>query len=70
MRQDHGEGRRLAGADPAKKTQTYANLGVRLTYEPAQGLVAVESRPKLDPIMYARVVSEGGLERQFRCDFP
>jgi hypothetical protein len=46
-------------ADPRDKTETYNQLGLRLTYHPGQAAVLVEARPA--PVC-VRSVSEGGLE--------
>jgi hypothetical protein len=44
-----------ADADAAKKATTYANLRLKLTYEPSQSLVRVESRPISNRDMYVRM---------------
>jgi site-specific DNA recombinase len=49
----------LASADPALKGEVYADLGIRLTYKPAERIVAVEATPTRVP----QCVSEGGLPR-------
>ncbi|MDQ6853075.1 MAG: hypothetical protein M3046_05180 [Actinomycetota bacterium] len=35
----------LADADPKLKAEVYADLGIRLTYRPAENLVSVEAAP-------------------------
>ena len=35
----------LADADPKLKAEVYADLGIRLTYRPAEELVTVEAAP-------------------------
>jgi hypothetical protein len=37
----------IGAADPALKAEVYADLGLRLTYRPAEDLVAVEALPLL-----------------------
>ncbi len=48
----------LADADPAMKAKVYAQLGVRITYEPGDRLVVAEARLACT----TPGVSEGGLE--------
>ena len=47
----------LAKADPELKGEINAGLGIRLTYKPAERIVAVEGTPTRVP----QYVSEGGL---------
>jgi site-specific DNA recombinase len=44
----------LAAADPAKKAETYAQLGVTLTYRPDENTVTAEARPGQNQDMYVR----------------
>jgi hypothetical protein len=47
----------LAEADPMLKAEVYADLGLRMIYQPAQELVLVSAAPRVP-----QRVSEGGLE--------
>jgi site-specific DNA recombinase len=47
----------LAGADPAKKAETYSQLGLTLKYRPAERTVQVAARP-IGP-MYVRKCPRG-----------
>ena len=50
----------LHHADPADKTEVYAELGVRLTYNHTEHTVLAETRPTSSVCVVS--VSEGGLE--------
>jgi site-specific DNA recombinase len=49
----------LATADPAKKAETYAQLGLKLTYRPEENTVTAEARPAQNPDMYIRKCPRG-----------
>jgi len=58
----------IRDADLADKAELYAQLGLTLTYRPQKRLVEASVTPSLH--MCKGVVSEGGLEPPYRCDFP
>ncbi len=51
----------LAKADPADKTEIYAQLGVRLSYQPGEKIAMAQVRP-LDS-MYVRTCPRGDSNR-------
>ena len=53
----------LAAADPAKKAETYAELGVTLTYRPDENTATAEARPRQNQDMYVRTCPRSELNR-------
>lgn len=60
----------LTNADPALKAQAYAEVGVRITYDPVENTAVVEAKPAAWIVSARRSPLSSSVKSMWRAEYP